>query len=234
MARRRQRDAFARFDCLERMTFYALRAIERHSAADCRLHISLVARDATGRGRLLVHRLPVLKVEVRAGVRGLAGLVADQTALRALAERLFYRSERFSLKCVVADAHVRLVVERRGKPGLLTGFLRKPGQIEFGVDNLTVEPKHGQFRTRPLLFFIQAVAADAVGRKGRGLLVHLLFVEVTDEAFLVTWRALLDALGELHAADWRRLLILIMAGGALEVVLLFEFALVFEQFFEGL
>src|SRR5262245_12953583 len=98
MARRRQRDAFARFDRLERMTSDALRAFERHSAADRLLHFRLVAREATGRGRLPVHRLPVLNVEVRAGVRGLPGLVADQTAFRALAERLFYRAECFPLQ----------------------------------------------------------------------------------------------------------------------------------------
>lgn len=72
------------------------------------------------------------------------------------------------------------------------------------------------------------MTAYAVGRKGRGLLIHLLFVEVADKAFLVAGRALLDALCELHAADCYRLPVLIVASGALEIVLLFEFALVFE------
>src|SRR5262249_8404418 len=132
---------------------------------------------------------------------------------------------------VVVAAHVSLVVERRGRFGLLTGLLRRFGRVELGVDNLAVEPKRGQFRTHPFRFTIQVVTADAVGRERLGRLVHLFFVEVTDKAFLVAGSALFDALRESHAADGYRLRVLIVAGSALKVVLLFEFALVFENLF---
>lgn len=228
MARRRQRDAFGRasFDRRERMTEAAFGAFERHSAADILLHFRLMTRDATGRGRLLAHRFSELVEEVRAGDSGLAGLVADQTTLRALAEAFAFG--------VVVVGHVSFVVERRGRLGLRPCLLRRFGRIELGVDNLAVEPEHGQFRTHPFLFLFQVVTANAVGRKGRRLLIHLLFVEVTDEALLVAGHALFDAFCELHAADCDRLPVLIVAGGALEVVLLFEFALVLEYLFERL
>jgi hypothetical protein len=202
------------------MTEAAFGAFERHSAADILLHFRLMTRDATRRGRLLAHRLSEFVEEIRAGAGGLAGLVADQTALRALAVAFVFG--------IVVVGHVSFVVERRGRLGLQTGFLRRLGRIEFGVDDLAVEPEHSQFRTHPFRFLYLIVAADAIGRKGRGLLIHLLFVEVADEAFLVTGRALFDALCELHSADDDLLLVLIVAGGALEVVLLFEFALVLE------
>ena len=48
-----------------------------------------------------------------------------------------------------------------------------------------------------------------------------------EDTFLVAGRALFDALCELHAADGHRLRVLVVAGGALEVVLLFEFGFVF-------
>src|SRR5262245_6328158 len=229
MARRRQRDALcsARLDRLKRMTVAAFGAFESHGAADILLHFRLVARHATRRARLLAHRLPELVEEVRAGFSGLAGLVAYQTALCALAERFFYRAE-YTPGVVVVVGHVSLVVERRRRLWLLPGFLRRLGRIELGVDDLAVEPEQGQFRTRPFLFLVQVVTADAVGRESLGLLIHFFFVEVADKAFLVAGRALFDALGELHAPDGHRLRVLIVAGGALEVVLLFVFVFVQE------
>src|SRR5262245_9182784 len=234
MTRRRQRHALgrARFDRLKRMTEVAFGAFESHGAADCLLHLRLVAGDATRRARLLAHRLSELIEEVRAGFRSLAGLVADHAALRALTERFFIRAEH-SPGVVVVVGHVSLVVERRWRLRLLTGFLRLLG-VEFGVDDLAVAPEHGQFRTRAFLFLVMVVTADAVGRESLGGLIHLFFVEVADEAFLVAWRALFYALRELHAADGHRLRVLVVAGGALEVILLFEFGFVFEYFLERL
>lgn len=112
MARRRQRDAFGRasFDRWERMTEAAFGAFERDSAADILLHIRLMTWDATGGDRLLAHRLSELVEEVRAYDSGLAGLVANQTALRALAEAFAFG--------VVVVGHVSFVVERRGRLGL--------------------------------------------------------------------------------------------------------------------
>src|SRR5262245_48193479 len=169
MTRRRQRDALgaARFDRWKRVTEAAFGAFERHGAADVLLHFRLVTRDATHRARLFAHRLLELAEEVRAGFSGLAGLVADQTALRALAERFFIRAEH-SARIIIVIGQVSLVVETRGRLGLLAGFLRRRGRIEFSVDDLTVEPEHGQFRTRPFLFLVQVVTTYAVGRESLG------------------------------------------------------------------
>src|SRR5262249_40027789 len=217
MARRRQRDALgpARLDRLKRMTEVAFRAFERHGAGYGLLHLRFVAGDAARRARLPAHRLLELAEEVRADFSGLASLMADHTALRALAERLFVRTE-YSPGVIVVIGHVGIVVERRGRLGLLAGFLRGV-RVEFGVGDLAVEPEHGQFRTGPFLFLVQVMTADACGRESLGRLIHLFFVEVADEAFRVAGRALFDALCELHAADGHRLLVLLVAGGALEV-----------------
>src|SRR5262245_13347566 len=154
MARRRQRHALGRprFDRLKRMTEVAFGAFESHVAADGLLHLRLVAGDATRRARLLAHRLSELIEEVRAGFRSLAGLVADHAALRALTERFFIRSEH-SPGVVVVVGHVSLVVERRWRLRLLTGFLRLLG-VELGVDDFTVETEHGLYRTRILIFLL--------------------------------------------------------------------------------
>src|SRR5262245_29842700 len=208
------------------MTYAALGAFERYSPADVLLHFGLMAWDAARRVRLLGHRLFELVEEVPATNGGFAGLMADHAALRTLAETFVFT--------VVVILHVSLVVVRSGRLRLLTGFLRRLGRVVFGVDDLTVEPEHGQFGPCPFLFLIQVVAADAVGREGLRSLVHFFFVEVTDEAFLVAWRALLEAIGELDAVDSNRLLVLVVAGGALEVVFLFELGFVFEQLFVNL
>src|SRR5262245_40916743 len=110
MTRRRQRHAIgrARFDRLTRMTEAAFGAFYPHCAADVLLlHVRLVAWDATRRARLPAHRLSVLVEEFRADFSGLAGLVADQTALRALAERFFNRAERFT-RIIIVVGHVSL------------------------------------------------------------------------------------------------------------------------------
>src|SRR5262245_1365878 len=176
MAWRWQRDTLgsAVFERLERMTFVAFGAFERHSAANPLLHFRLVARDATGRARLLVHRLAVFVEEVRATISGLAGFMADQAALRALAETFVFT--------VVVVSLVSLVVERRGKRGFLAWFLRLPCRVELGVDYLPREPDRGRFGTWAFLFLTQVMTADAVGRETLGLLRHLFFVEVTNEA----------------------------------------------------
>src|SRR5262245_46042601 len=141
MARRRQLDALgrARFDRLKRMTEVAFGAFERYCFANFHLHFRFVARDAAHRARLLAPRLSELGEEFRAGLSGLAGLVADQTALRALAERFFNGAEN-SARIIIVVAHVSLMVERHGRLGLLAGFLRRLGRIEFSVDDLAVEP----------------------------------------------------------------------------------------------
>src|SRR5262249_51174038 len=155
----------------ERMTEAAFRAFECNGAADSLLHLRLVARDATPRARLLAHLLRELVEELRAEFSALACLVADQTALCALAERFFIRAEH-SPGIIIVIGHVSLVVERHGRLGLLAGFLLRLSRIEFGVDDLAVEPEHGKFRTRPLLFLIQVVTADAVCRESLGRLIH--------------------------------------------------------------
>src|SRR5215467_8521544 len=202
------------------MTHAAFGAFERHGPANILLHFRLVARDATGRARLLGHRLSELVEEVHATGGSLAGLVTDQTALSALAETFVFT--------VVVIFEMGVVVERRWRLGLRAGFLGRFGRVQLGVDNLAIEPEHGKFGTSPFLFLIQVVTADAVSREGLRRLIHFFFVEMADEALRVAGGALFDALGELHAADRDRLWVLNMAGGALEVVFLFEFGFVFE------
>src|SRR5215475_13597697 len=106
-----------------------------------------MTRNTTPRARLLAHRLFEFVDKVRADGGGFAGLMADQTALRALAVALVFT--------VVVFTHVRFVVERGGRLGLLTGFLLRFGRIEFGVDDLAVEPEHGHRRTHSLRFALQ-------------------------------------------------------------------------------
>src|SRR5215470_12304763 len=186
------------------MTHAALGVFERHSPANSLLHFRLVAWDATRRARLLGHRLFELIEELHATLCALAALVADQTALSALAETFVFT--------VVVLFEMSVVVERRGRLGLRAAFLGRLGRVQLGVDDFAIEPEHGQFGTRPFLFLIQVVTAYAIEREGLRGLIHFFFVEVADEALRVSGRALFDALGEWDAADRDRLWVLNMAG----------------------
>src|SRR5262245_33955252 len=124
--------------------------------------------------------------------------MTDQAAIRALLENIFQRLAlfilaEFTLGVVVIVVQVLLVIERYWKRGLRSRFLRRPGRVEFSIDNHPVEPERGQFRTYAFRFLHLIVTADTIGREGLGRLIYLFFIEVTDEAFLVAGRALFDS-----------------------------------------
>jgi len=217
MIRRRQRDSFRAelFDRLQRVTIIALRRFQLHNAFDLRLHLPLVAINATCGQRLFLFRLAVFQEKIRPRVGRLACRVAGEAILNACPDGF--------VVCFVAEG------QRRFHAGL--------HRIQFGVDDLACEPERGKLgafdrtaarrRLARRLMTARAVSRKCVFRIGPFWLRRAdnLRLEVADETIRVPRRAHLHACREIDFCYGCLRLVFGVASGA--------FKLVFVEFLIG-